>query len=103
MGQRDDRLTGAYNLSWLSHHRSDNTGLVGLQGCVSDRIGSLMQLGLGRVERRYGRIHLVASGVVSRLGNDRLWQEGFATLQIVACHFAAAARRGDRGLDTVCR
>src|SRR5205807_9497104 len=41
VGQRDDRLTGAYDLSRLSHHGSDNTGLVGLQRCVSDRIGSL--------------------------------------------------------------
>ena len=30
-------------------------------------------------------------------------QEGLAALQIVACHFAAAACRGDRGLGTVCR
>ena len=30
-------------------------------------------------------------------------QEGLAALQIVACHFAAAPRRSDRGLGTVCR
>src|SRR6202022_3816331 len=95
VGQRDDSLTGTYDLSRLSHYRSDSAGLVGLQRCVSDCIGSLTKLRLCRIERRYGRLHLVASGVVSRLRNDRLWQEGLAALQIVACHIATAARRGD--------
>src|SRR5262249_19746647 len=56
-----------------------------------------------RIERRDGRIQLVAPGVVTLLGNDRLREERLAAFEVVARHVTAAARRGNRRLGAVLR
>ena len=97
VGKRDDRLAGADDLARLARHRRDDAGLVGLERSVADRVDGLAQLRLRALQRRRGRIQLVAPGVVGRLRDECLWATALGALEIVAGHIATAARRGDGG------
>ena len=96
-----DGLAGADDLPRLARHRGDDAALSALQRRVADRIRGLAQLRLRRLERRGGRIQLVAPDVVGGLRDDRLRQQRLGALEIVARHVAAGARRGDRGSGAV--
>ena len=94
--QADDRLAGANDLARLARNRRDDAGLVGLERSVVDRVDGLAQLRLRALQRGRGRIQLIASRVVGRLGDDGFGQQDVGALEIVVCHIATAARRGYR-------
>src|SRR5262249_61226165 len=97
--QGDGGLAAAHPLPRPRHPPGDDPRLVSFEHGVFDRIAGDPQLRFGRIERRDGRIQIVAPGVVTLLGNDRLREESLAAFEIVARPVTEAADRGDRATD----